>query len=140
MSTLTTKGTKFESRIEDPHEAQVEDQKPTKAKEGNLEEGKAAIPTKDTKSGKLSKMTKKSQEKLKTTKSSQNLKSPLESTPHNTLNVNSPPQIDIYHISPLNHPISKSSPNFVHAPSPFDNELIKHKPREERDDMHEIQN
>jgi hypothetical protein len=38
------------------------------------------------------------------------------------------------------HPISKSSTNFVPILSPFVNELIKHKPREERDVMHEMQN
>jgi hypothetical protein len=38
------------------------------------------------------------------------------------------------------HPISKSSTKFVPILSPFGNELIKHKPREERDAMHEIQN
>jgi hypothetical protein len=43
-----------------------------------------------------------------------------------------------YHVSSLNHPISKSSINFVHNLFSFDNELIKHKQREERDDIHEI--
>jgi hypothetical protein len=43
-----------------------------------------------------------------------------------------------YHVSSLNHPISKSSINLVHNLSPFDNELIKHKPREEQDAMHDI--
>jgi hypothetical protein len=43
-----------------------------------------------------------------------------------------------YHVSSLNHPISKSLTNFVHNFSPFGNELIKHNPREERDAMHEI--
>jgi hypothetical protein len=36
--------------------------------------------------------------------------------------------------------LGKSSTNFVPIFSPFGNELIKHKPREERDAMHEIQN
>jgi hypothetical protein len=36
-----------------------------------------------------------------------------------------------YQISSLNHPISKSSINFVHNLSPFVNELIKDNPREE---------
>jgi hypothetical protein len=49
-----------------PHEARLEDQKAKKAQEDHLEEGKAARPTKGTKSGKPSKMAKKSQEKLKT--------------------------------------------------------------------------
>jgi hypothetical protein len=34
--------------------------------------------------------------------------------------------------------LAKSPINFVHILSPFDNELIKHKPREEWDVMHEI--
>jgi hypothetical protein len=36
--------------------------------------------------------------------------------------------------------LPKSSTNFVPILSPFDNELIKHKLREEQDDMLEIQN
>jgi hypothetical protein len=36
--------------------------------------------------------------------------------------------------------LAKSSTNFMHNLSPFDNELIKYKPREERNAMHEIQN
>jgi hypothetical protein len=43
-----------------------------------------------------------------------------------------------YHASSLNHLISKSAINFVHNLSPFDNELIKQKSREEGDVMHEI--
>jgi hypothetical protein len=34
--------------------------------------------------------------------------------------------------------LAKSPTNFVHNLSPFGNELIKHKPREERYAMHEI--
>jgi hypothetical protein len=34
--------------------------------------------------------------------------------------------------------LANSSTNFVPILSPFDNELIKHKSREEWDDMHEI--
>jgi hypothetical protein len=34
--------------------------------------------------------------------------------------------------------LAKSSTNFVHNLSPFGNELIKHKPREEWDAMHEM--
>jgi hypothetical protein len=49
-----------------------------------------------------------------------------------------PPLDRYYHVSSLNHPISKSSINFVHNLSPFSNEFFKHKPTEERDDMHEI--
>jgi hypothetical protein len=36
--------------------------------------------------------------------------------------------------------LAKSSTNFVPILSPFGNELIKRKPREERDAMHENQN
>jgi hypothetical protein len=36
--------------------------------------------------------------------------------------------------------LAKSSTNFVPILSPFCNELIQHKPREERDAIHEIQN
>jgi hypothetical protein len=46
----------------------------------------------------------------------------------------------IYHVYSLNHPISKSSTNFMPILFPFDNELIKHKLREERDAIHENQN
>jgi hypothetical protein len=74
---------------------------------------------------------KKSKEKLKIRR--------LNTTP-NTLNASSPPYIVIYYVSSLNHPISKSSTNFVCNLSSFGNELIKHEPREERDAMHEIQN
>jgi hypothetical protein len=42
------------------NEAQLEDQKPRKAQEGHLGEGKIAKPTKGTKSNKPSKMAKKS--------------------------------------------------------------------------------
>jgi hypothetical protein len=42
------------------HEAHVEDQKPRKAQEGHLEEEKTRKPANGTKSGKLSKMAKKS--------------------------------------------------------------------------------
>jgi hypothetical protein len=37
-----------------PHKAQLEDQRPRKAQKDHLEEGKAAIPTKDMKRGKPS--------------------------------------------------------------------------------------
>jgi hypothetical protein len=36
----------------------------------------------------------------------------------------------IYQVSSLNHPVSKSSTNFVHILFPFGNELIKHNLRE----------
>jgi hypothetical protein len=63
----------------------------------------------------------------------------MNQTPPNIINVSSPPWIVIYHVSSLNHPISKSSTNFVSILSPFDNELIKQKLREEQDVMHKIQ-
>jgi hypothetical protein len=43
-----------------------------------------------------------------------------------------------YHISSLNHPISKRSTNFVNILSPFGNELIKHNLREAWYAMYEI--
>jgi hypothetical protein len=64
----------------------------------------------------------------------------MKSTPCNTLNASSPPYIVIYYVSSFNHPINKSYTNFVSIFSPFGNELIKHKLREERDAMHENQN
>jgi hypothetical protein len=59
MSPLTTKGTKFEDRIQDPHEAHLEDQKAEKSQEGLLEEEKPQKPTKSTKSGKITKRARK---------------------------------------------------------------------------------
>jgi hypothetical protein len=61
----------------------------------------------------------------KSSKSQKLIKLPL-----NKLNAISPPLDRHYHDSSLNHPISKSSTNFVHNLSPFDNKLIKHNPRE----------
>jgi hypothetical protein len=106
-----------------------------KAQEGHLEEGKLQRPTNGTKSGKITKGARKAQNQSKSSKST----IPLKSTPPNSLNASSPPLIAIYHVSSLIHPISKSSINFVPILSPFGNELIKHKPREERDAMHENQ-
>jgi hypothetical protein len=65
-------------------------------------------------------------------------KSSNSKTPPNTLNASSIPYIAIYDVPPLNHLISKSSPNFMHTLSPFVNKLIKHKPRKEQDALHEI--
>jgi hypothetical protein len=117
--------------------------KARKAQEGHLEEGNPQKPTKGTKNGKAEqngkeklRRVRKAQSQHKSSKSTL----PLKSTPPNTLNASSPPYIVIYHVSPLIHPISKSSTNFVPILSPFDNELIKHKPREEWDAMHENQN
>jgi hypothetical protein len=81
-------------------------------------------------------MAKGSEEKLKSSKT----QTPPESTPRNTLNETSPPYINFYHVSSLNHLISKSSTNFVPMLSPFGNKLIKHNLKEERDAMYEIQN
>jgi hypothetical protein len=64
-----------------PHEAQLQDQKPNKAREGHLEEGKTAKPTNGTKSSKPKKKAKKSS----------TLKLPLKQPPPNTLNASSPP-------------------------------------------------
>jgi hypothetical protein len=50
------------------------------------------------------------------------------------------PWIDIVMFLLSTTRLAKSSTNFVPILSPFGNELMKHKPREERDDMHEIQN
>jgi hypothetical protein len=81
---------------------------------------------------------KKSKEKLKIktnrARKAQNRKtqnSPLKSTPPNTLNASSPAEIDIVMFFLSTTRLAKSSINFVHNLSPFDNELIKHKPREE---------
>jgi hypothetical protein len=66
-------------------------------------------------------------------KKSSNSKLPL------TLSMQALPLGRIYHVSSLNHSVrKKSSTNFVHIFSRFGNELIKHKPREARDAMHEI--
>jgi hypothetical protein len=53
---------KYKVWISNPrhNEAQLEDQKPTKAQEGHLEEGKTARQTQDMKSGKPSKIAKES--------------------------------------------------------------------------------
>jgi hypothetical protein len=64
----------FESKI---HETQLEDQKPRKAQEGHLEEGKIAKPINGTKSSKPKKKPRKAQ--------TQNSKK----TPLNKLNANS---------------------------------------------------
>jgi hypothetical protein len=68
---------------------------------------------------------------------SQNRTSKKGSTPCNTLT----PLDRHYHIFLLSTTmLAKSSINFVPILSPFGNELIKHKPREEQDVMQEIQN
>jgi hypothetical protein len=72
----------------------------------------------------------------KSLKSQKLIKLPLKQT----LNASSPlPLLDRHYlVFSLNHPISKSSINFVYILSPFGNELIKHNSREARDAMHEI--
>jgi hypothetical protein len=87
----------FESKT---HEAQLEDQKPRKAQEGHLEEGKTTKPANGMKSGKIKQNGIEELRKLKITKT------------HKT-----PPEIDSqcklspldrhYHVSSLNHPVSK---------------------------------
>jgi hypothetical protein len=116
----------FESKT---HEAQLEDQKPRKSSKSHLEEGKIIRPTNGTKSGKSNKMANKRQEKLK---------APPEITPLNTLNASSLAQIDIIMFLLSTTWLAKSSTNFVHNLSPFDNELIKHNPREAQDAIREI--
>jgi hypothetical protein len=87
---------------------------------------KSDKPRKKAKKNSKSKQTE--QEKLKIEK----LKTPpLKSTPPNTLNASSPAEIEIVMFFLSTTRLAKSSINFVHNLSPFDNELIKHKPREE---------
>jgi hypothetical protein len=66
----------------------------------------------------------------KATKPKKEQRKPQNQTPHNNLNASTP--LDrYYHVSSLNQLVSKSSTNFVYNLSPFGNELIKHKSREE---------
>jgi PhoPQ-activated pathogenicity-related protein len=74
----------------------------------------------------------------KKTKKAQNQKIPLKSTPHNTLNSSSPTYLDIIMFLLSTTRLAKSSTNFVHNLSPFSNELIKYKSREEQDALYEI--
>jgi hypothetical protein len=131
MSALTTKRTKFEFRIQDSmkHSQKTELQKKLK---------RSSRRGKNRKANKSHKK-QQTEEKAKKISNSQTQKLPLSQTPPNTLNASSLPYIDIYHISSLNHPISKSSTNFVHILFPIGNEPIKYKPREEGHAMHEIQ-
>jgi hypothetical protein len=70
----------------------------------------------------------KSKEKLKIKKL------PLKQPPPNKLS----PLDRHYHVSSLNHPVSKEFNQLCAQSLPFGNELIKHNPREEQDAMHEI--
>jgi hypothetical protein len=56
----------------------------------------------------------------------------------NTLNASYPPLGRIYHVSPLNHPVSKEFYQLCAYFSAFDNELINLNLREAWDVMHEI--
>jgi hypothetical protein len=71
-----------------------------KAQEGHLEKGKTAKPAKSTKSGKPTKIAKKSQQKLKRSKTH---KTPREIDFQCKLS----PLDRHYHVSSLNHPVSK---------------------------------
>jgi hypothetical protein len=149
MSTLITKSTKFEFRVQDAWSIARRPKSPRKAKEGHLEEGEATKSTSGTKGGKTKERAKKSSKsnsswnKLSLTKL--NASSPLLDKHYHVSSLNHPvsksslsPLDRHYYVSSLNHSISKSSTNFMHNLSPFGNNLIKHKLREEWDDMHEI--
>jgi hypothetical protein len=97
--------------------------------------GKAASPTKDTKSGKPSQNGKEGLRQAHKHKKLIKLKKlPL------TISVQVLPLDRYYHVSSLSHPVRKEFNQLCAHTLPFGNELIKHKPREERDAMHEIQN
>jgi hypothetical protein len=82
MSPLTTKAQSLMFEFKTPWSIVRRPQKPRKAQEGHLEEGKLHNPINGTKSGKVAKKSRKS------SKSAQKLKI---DTPPNTLNVSSPP-------------------------------------------------
>jgi hypothetical protein len=123
---LTTKSTKFEFWIQDTWSRARRPKSQRKADEGYLE-GEAAKPTSGMKSGKTKERAKKSSKSTL-----------LKQTPPKPSQCKLSPLDRHYHISSLNHLVSKSSTNFVHNLSPFGNELIKHKPREEWDAMYHI--
>jgi hypothetical protein len=159
MSPLKTKAQslKFESKI--PWSIARRPKKPKKSQEDHLEEGRTQKPTKGTKSGKAnqngkeelrktpkSKKRSKSTQKLKRGRKAQNQHKSSKSTlpPWNQLS-----QILSMQALPFRWSfiifllsstlLAKSSINFVPILSPFGNEPIKHKPREEWDAMHENQ-
>jgi hypothetical protein len=118
-----------------PHEAQLEDQK---AKKSSRRSSRRRKPQKATKWTKIGKAKQNDKEELR---KAQNQSKSSKSTLRLTLSMQDLPlrqSFIIYHVSFLIHPISKSSTNFMPILSPFGNELIKHKPREELDAMHEI--
>jgi hypothetical protein len=90
--------------------------KTRKAQENHLQR-KTARPPKATKNNK-------SRKRVKKNSKSKNLKLPLKLTPPNTLNANSSLLIDIIMFLLSTTRLEKSSTNFVHILSPFDNELI----------------
>jgi hypothetical protein len=88
--------------------------------EAQLDEGEAARPTNNTKSGKTTKRARKAQ----------NPCSPLNQLPL-TLSMQALPLRYTFIIFLLSTTLlAKSSTNFVPILSPFGNELIKHQPRE----------
>jgi hypothetical protein len=119
MSPLTTKAKslKFESKT--PRSTTRRPKKLRKAQEGHLEDGKPQEPANGTKNDKVKQNDKeelrKAQKSKKSSNSRQTLKMhnsskstlPMKSTLPNTLNASSPSKIVIYHVSSLNHPISK---------------------------------
>jgi hypothetical protein len=110
------------------HEAQLEEQKATKSSRRSSEEGK---------NHKANERQEKWQIKEKSKKSSNSKTHHKSNSPyHSQCKLSSLGKH--YYVYSLNHPISKSSTNFVNNLSPFDNELIKHNLREERDAMYEI--
>jgi hypothetical protein len=88
----------------------------------------------------MSKKSSKSTQKLKRAKDAQNRHKSSESSLPLTLSMQALPlrySFTMFLLSTTR--LAKSSTNFVPILSPFGNELINHKPREERDDMHENQ-
>jgi hypothetical protein len=68
---------------------------------------------------------------MKSGKTKERAKQSSKSNSPLTISMHALPLDRPYHVSSLNHPVNKSSPNFVHILSPFGNELIEHNPREE---------
>jgi hypothetical protein len=86
-----------------PQEAQLEDQKDEKSLR------RSSRRRKPTKSNKRHEKRQNHEKSKKSSKLKQKLKinTPLKSTPANTLNASSPHLIVVYHVSSLNHPVSK---------------------------------
>jgi hypothetical protein len=104
--------------------------------------GRSSIRRKNRKANKRHKksQTKEKRKKMSNSRNAQNQHSPWNQTLPNTLNASSPPWIDIIIFLLSTTLVAKSPAVFVPILSTFGNELIKHKLREERDVMHEIQN